>query len=90
MTITITQESNYAHGLTFESVEAVELEVSALAPHRDMTRYPDDSDARYVARLLDLPLSAVTIAVESSPTAVVVDGVTVAVSRHIDITGGQA
>jgi hypothetical protein len=28
--------------------------------------------------------------VESSPTAVVVDGVTVAVSRHIDITGGQA
>lgn len=60
--ITITRESNYAHGLTFESVEAVELEVSGLAPHRDMTRYEGDTDARYVARILDLPERAVTIA----------------------------
>lgn len=58
--ITLTQESAYARGLVFESLDAVLEEVGSLAPHRDCTRYPDDTDAAYVARLLDLPVNAVT------------------------------
>lgn len=61
MTITITKESEYAHGLVFESVDTVLEHVGSLAPHRDCTRYPDDSDAAYVARLLDLPGHAVSV-----------------------------
>lgn len=59
--ITLSRESNYAHGLTFADVEAVENEVSDLAPHRDMSRFHDDTDTSYIARILDLPERAVIV-----------------------------
>lgn len=59
--ITLSQTSAYAHGLVFGSVDTVLEHVGSLAPHRDQTRYGDDTDAAYVARLLDVPLAEVHI-----------------------------
>lgn len=57
--ITITTESNYAYATEFADIEAVELEVAGLAPHRSMQREVYGSDLDYIAALLDLPVSAV-------------------------------
>jgi len=57
--ITIASESNYAHSLTFDSVEAVEAEAADCSRYANRADYP--SDIAYIANLLDLPESHVRV-----------------------------
>ena len=57
--ITIASESNYAHSLTFDSIEAVEAEAADCNRYASRADYP--SDIAYIANLLDLPESHVRV-----------------------------
>ena len=57
--ITIASESNYAHSLTFDSIEAVEAEAADCSRYASRADYP--SDIAYIANLLDLPESHVRV-----------------------------
>lgn len=57
--ITIASESNYAHSLTFDSIEAVEAEAADCSRYANRADYP--SDIAYIANLLDLPESHVHV-----------------------------
>ena len=57
--ITIASESNYAHSLTFDSIEAVEAEAADRSRYASRADYP--SDIAYIANLLDLPESHVRV-----------------------------
>jgi len=84
--ITITSESNYAHSLTFDSVEAVEAEAADCSRYAYRADYP--SDIAYIANLLDLPESHVhveevitlkvgDVITECTPDNLPVDGVAI-------------
>lgn len=57
--ITIASESNYAHSLTFDSIEAVEAEAADCSRYANRADYP--SGIAYIANLLDLPESHVRV-----------------------------
>ncbi len=57
--ITIASESNYAHSLTFDSIEAVEAEAADCSRYANRADYP--SGIAYIANLLDLPESHVHV-----------------------------
>ena len=65
--ITLSRESEYAYGLSFQTVREVREHVSVLAPARDLQRYVSDTPQAYVARILDLPVSCITVSPSHSP-----------------------